>query len=413
MKALKLLVLSSIIVQLHGVIDNNRFDVTVVGPLLYADGLGRDTIAFIDLFCRELKMNFIPTKEVNFADVPWGVRSVALNRDKAPGKVSIFFDVLWHINDVPSDKVPMESEIKIAYSMIESTAIPIQWVKILNQKFDAVAVPDKFLCDVFIKSGVKIPIFVLPCGVYLDEFIAKPMKEKPNWPFTFGMSAGFHSSNKNHELLIDAFAQEFKNNQKVRLRVHGRCGNPELQERVLDKVRSLKQSNIEFINKSFTRTEYAHFLSSLDCYVLLSKGEGFSKTPREALALGIPCIITNNSAHTTICETGFVKVVEAPISRLAQYIHFRAYCGYNFDCTLEGARKALREVYNNYATYLKKAHQGREWVIKEYSYNNLKNKYRNLVKPLKVILGENNSVEDDYLMTNSLKLYSKYLKLIS
>lgn len=406
MKRIKLFMLSSLMLSLYA-----RYDVTVVGPMLYADGLGRASIAFIDLFKDELKMNFVPTKAVNFKDVPYAVQMIARNLDRTPGKVSLFLDVLWHVSETPSDKVP-ESDIKIAFSMIESTAIPIQWVKILNQKFDAVAVPDKFLCDVYRKSGVKIPIFVLPCGIYLDEFLEKPIKEKVNFPFTFGMSAGFNSTSKNHELLIEAFAKEFGNKPGVNLKVHGRCGNEEIQKHVLNKVKSLNCRNIEFINKNFTRDEYAKFMSSLDCYVLLSKGEGFSITPREALAMGIPCIITNNSAHRTICETGFVKVVEAPISALAHYIHFRSYCGYNYTCTKEDACKALKEVYENYTEYLEKAHAGREWV-KQYSYKSLKEQYLNLVKPKKVVFDTYNSIEEDCIITNSEKLYKKYLSIIN
>lgn len=415
MKIIKLGLLSIVILPLYSryTLDFTKpqYDVTVVGPMLYADGLGRASIAFMELFHEELKINYIPTKEIIFKDVPWVVKNIAQNPDKTPGKVSILFDVLWHVTGVPSDYVPA-SDIKIAYSMIESTAIPIQWVKILNEKFDAVAVPDKFLCDVYQKSGVKIPIFVLPCGIYLDEFLETPVKEKANWPFTFGMSAGFHSTHKNHELLIDAFAQEFGNNRNVRLKVHGRCGNPDIEKRALDKVRGYNYSNIEFINKSFTRNEYADFMSSLDCYVLLSKGEGFSITPREALAMGIPCIITNNSAHRTICETGFVKSVNAPIGALARYIHFKAYCGYNYSCTIEEARKALRKVHDNYSNYLEKARKGKEWV-KQYSYKSLKNRYLNLVKPKKVMLGNCNSIEEDCVITNSKELYRKYLGVIN
>ncbi len=403
MKQIKLLLLSSLILPLYA-----KYDVTVVGPMLYADGLGRASIAFIDLFKDDLKMNFVPTsKNVNFKDVPWMVQVVARNPDRSPGKVSFFLDVLWHVTDTPADYVP-DSEIKIAFSMIESTAIPIHWVKILNQKFDAVAVPDKFLCEVYRKSGVKIPIFVLPCGLYLDEFLEKPLKEKANEIFTFGMSAGFHSKNKNHELLIDAFAQEFGNVPGVKLKVHGRCGNEEIQKRVRTQIDNLKCKNIEFINKNLTRAEYLEFMGSVDCYVLLSKGEGFSITPREALAMGVPCIITNNSAHRTICETGFVKIVEAPISAPAHYVHFKTFCGYNYSCTNKEARKAIKEVFEDYEYWLEKAREGREWV-KQYEYRNLKNRYLNLVKPQKVVLDTYNSIEEDCLITNSEKLYKKYL----
>jgi glycosyltransferase involved in cell wall biosynthesis len=386
-----------------------RYDVTVVGPLLYADGLGRLSIGLMEHLKDELSFNFISTGIVNFKDVSYDVQRIVWNHDKTPGNVSILFNPLWSVWGTAADKVP-NSHIKLAYSMIESNAIPQRWVDILNKQFDAVVVPDKFLVDVYTKSGVKIPIFVLPHGVYLDEFLSVSPKKCPNRPFTFGMSAGFNSSHKNHELLIDAFVQEFKHDPNIRLRVHGRCGNSVLQEHIQNKVRNLNHRNVEFINKSFSRAEYREFMASLDCYVLLSKGEGYSVTPREALAMGIPCIISDTTAHKTICETGLVRAVRTPVAKLAHYIPFKTYCGYNFSCTVEDACKALREVYKNYPVYLEKAEQGREWV-KQYLYPNLKNRYLSLLKPKQVVLDTYNSIEKDCLVTNSKKLYEKYLAI--
>ena len=49
-------------------------------------------------------------------------------------------------------------------------------------------------------------------------------------------------------------------------------------------------------------------------------------------------------------------------------------------------------------------------MVSQYSWNNLKYRYLNLVKPKKIILGDKNEVTDDYFMTNSKKLYRKYLR---
>lgn len=387
----------------------SRYDLTVVGPMLFADGLGRLSISVIDNLKDDLSISFIPTSHMDFTDVPMSICQNLKIFSKRISSVSILFDSLWTKWSNNATKVP-NSTIKLAYSMVESTAIPTQWVKLLNNLFDAVIVPDKFLVDVYVNSGVKLPIFVLPCGLYLEDFLNKPIKNKKNKPFAFGMSAGFFSNSKNHELLIDAFAQEFFRDKNVKLRVHGRFGDNLLQKRIYNKIKSLKSNNIEFISKRFTRSQYVEFMSSLDCYVLLSKGEGFSITPREALALGIPCIISDNTAHNTICETGFVKAVKADIKEPAYYFGFGGNCGDNFNTTIDEARKAMREVYENYDIYLSKASQGREWV-KQYFYKNLKDKYLALIKPLKVILSDYNAIEDNCIITNSKRLYEKYLKI--
>ena len=69
-------------------------------------------------------------------------------------------------------------------------------------------------------------------------------------------------------------------------------------------------------------------------------------------------------------------------------------------------------MYNNYSQYLLKARKARKWV-KQYRWQNLKQQYLNLVKPREVILGNQNIITNEYLMTNSKKLYYKYKGLYS
>jgi hypothetical protein len=69
-------------------------------------------------------------------------------------------------------------------------------------------------------------------------------------------------------------------------------------------------------------------------------------------------------------------------------------------------------VYSNYAFYLHKAYEGREWVKQYDCYNpHLQNQYRTLVKPKNVVFGQENKIEEETLTTNSEALYLKYLQI--
>ena len=135
--------------------------------------------------------------------------------------------------------------------------------------------------------------------------------------------------------------------------------------------------------------------------------------PREALALGIPCILSNNSAQKTICRSGLIRSVpsDIPAPPPTDCDWAGAFgneaLGFYSDCSLEDVKNALRDVYNYYDIYLKQAKNGPEWVS-QYSLQRIKNKYLNLIKPTCVILGNKNEITDDCLMTNSEKLYNKY-----
>ena len=309
------------------------FDLTIIGRANWRDSLSRLPIVLTSLFQDDLSINFIPTLKNDFTDVSDSIKAILTHPDKTPGNVALMFDILWDSKQSPTDFLPKNSFIKIAYSMLESSAIPPQWVTLLNQKFDLVAVPDVYYQSVYKKCGVQIPIFVLPLGLELAGFLQRKPNLAPKKPFVFGSSSAF-MKRKNQELLIEAFHKEFGNNPAVKLKIHGRkkvwkdefdlqglqkklFGTKQKKIKNLEEGATMLTPNIEILVAALPEHEYQNFMMSLDCYVLLSKGEGFSITPREALALGKPCIITDNTAHTSIVNTGYVYAVPSVIAPIS------------------------------------------------------------------------------------------------
>ena len=380
------------------------FDVTVVGSAKFADGRGRLSIGFIDYFKDKLSINYLPTMNPDFMDLNDDVKNIILDKNKTPGKVAILFDPLYpnNVSHMPN------SIIKIAYSTFEATKIPDYWVKAINEKIDSVVVPSQVLVDIYKKSGVKKPVFFMPHGIYIEEFLNEPIKRNKNRPFVFGSSAGFWE-HKNHELLLRAFIMKFENNPDVKLKLHGRIAEKHIIDRIFNIIKERNIQNIEIILKKLSREEYLEFMKSLDCYVIVSKGEGFSVTPREAAALGIPTIISNNLAHTELARTPYFKPVRSDIAERSNfYKNFGCDCGFCFNTDQYELENALEDVYNNYDLYLERANLAREWV-KQYTYPALEKKYFSMLKPKNVILGDKNIIDDNYLMTDSKELYEKYM----
>jgi hypothetical protein len=400
-------------------VEAHRVDLGVYGFVKFGDGIGRQSIGLIDCLKNDLSIKFVNTRKKykslvgagEFQDVPEDVVAIILqDNQECECSVAILEDVLSNGNPAKPEsyyQTMPDDSIKIAYSMFEASAIPHDWPMILNNHFDAVVVPDNFLVEVYKNSGVTIPIFVIPLGIYIDEFLSKPIKEDHHYPFTFGFSGAFFDR-KNHRMLLHAFVQEFGNRPDVALKMHGRFGDI-LYKELEGFVATSGVTNVELRNKPLSWQEYREFIGSLDCYVSLSKGEGFSITPREAMAQGIPCIITNNTAQRTLCASGFVRSVESEVREAAYFSHLKQYVGYNFNCTLSDARSALRDVFDNYPFYKQKAKQAREWV-QQYLYKNLRKRYLNLIKPSKIFLGAHDTITDDYFMTKSEVLYEKYQK---
>jgi glycosyltransferase involved in cell wall biosynthesis len=389
-------------------------DVAIGGPAIYYDGIGRLSISFLTMFNNKFNCGFFITKPdtlLDFTDIPNNLHEL-LSYDITAAKVLICTDALWLPGHSPLLELP-DACIKIAYSMFETTAIPQEWVIIINEKFDAVVVPDPFLIDVYKQSGVTKPIFQLPVPLDLEPFFARQVKSLPGEVFTFGSSMGLYSNHKNWELLIQAFFNAYGNNPHYLLKIHGRFANDDCWNSLVQKVTGLNCSNIQLIYKNLSQKELIDFMASLDCYVLLSKGEGFSITPREALALGVPCILANNTAQKTLCASGFVLPVESSLAELAYKKDFGdLFLGYNFNCHLEDAVQAFFLMVDNYPLYKQKALQGRLWV-EQYTKHALFKKYSTLIAPTKIILGTQDSIEEDYVVTSSWDLYNKYQKVTS
>jgi glycosyltransferase involved in cell wall biosynthesis len=382
-----------------------EFDLTVVSSIDFNGSVRRHGIGLIDCLKDKLKLNFIPSRPVDLTEVSPEVQKIVLSAQKTPGAVAILEDPLWFAEAMPNSK------IKIAFSVFESTKIPAAWVQTLNTKFDAVVVADPFYIKVYENSGVQIPVFHIPLGIYVDEFLEKPLKKAAHKPFVFGCCSRFFRR-KNHDLLIKAFAAEFGNNKDVILRINGggKWGSGKIYDNLKQLIKQHKLSNVHLTNDALPWKDYIELMSSFDCYINISQGEGFSITPREALALGIPAIVTNNTAQKTICASHLVRAVPCPIKVPRKRRKGDSTPGFQFNCTQKAVQNALTDVYNNYDSFLAKAHKGRAWV-EQYRWPSLQKKYLNLVKPKNLKWGKNNIVTDDYLMTNSKKLYTKYQSL--
>jgi len=392
----------------------SEMDLTIVGFLEPEGGIGKVPITIVEALNGKVSANFISTlQQVVKFEIPARMMNCLHNNDHTPGNIAILTEPVCHFHTDPYAHIPKDCKIKIAFSMLETTKIPTIWVKALNEKYDAVIVPDPYLKKVYFNSGVTIPIFVLPMPMVLGSFLASPIHSThSSRSFVFGDA----SANKNPAVLIRAFAKAFGNDPNYQLAFRAGVIMPETKKIINDLTHELGLSNVTFESGHITEENFIKKLLSYDCYVNLSRGEGFSLIPREALALGLPVIITDNTASTTICKSGCVRAVpsikKGPCNSCYQLL-FHENCGKQFDCEVDDVVEALLDMVTNYDKYKKLARQGRKWVQQYDAANpDLQALYLTLVKPNKVILGKKDKITDSYIMTTSKKLYQKYMQVM-
>ncbi|MFZ4672897.1 glycosyltransferase family 1 protein [bacterium] len=195
----------------------------------------------------------------------------------------------------------------LAYTMIESDFVDPRFVEYLNF-FEAILVPDPFLVEVFQKSGVKPPIEVIPLAVDLSKFLSKPLKKTLHKPFVFGNFSGC-IFRKDQKILLEAFHEEFGSSEEVLLYLFFRGGDTACIKEIRKYIQSHGLKNVKIESGPKPPRAYIEAFESLDCYVSPSWGEGFSIQPREAMALGIPTIVSRNTGQITIADSGLAFVL--------------------------------------------------------------------------------------------------------
>ncbi len=388
-------------------------DLTIVGSVKMSDGLGRHPVELIQAFHRDMAIGVLHTANPCFIGVPKGVRGIIKKKYRKQGNILLSFDSVWtptyscikHLKEEYA-----ESQLRIAYSMFESSKIPPEWVTILNCYFDAVVVPDPYHLEVYKTSGVQTPIFVLPLVINLQNCLEKPLKKNCSTPFVFGnLSACIER--KNQLLLIQAFHQAFGNSSDVLLKINSRYIQPEYAEKIQNYLDQNHISNVLVSNVCLDKHSYISFLIGLDSYVNISRGEGFSIQPREAMALGIPTIVSNNTAQTTIARSQLVSAIETPhkIPAVYDWNLSRSYGDWS-TCSVDQVAAALLDMYNNYSSHLKQSEKAREWAM-QYDFFHLKPLYKMLLRPTYVELGDENIITSEKIVTTSPTLLKKYQKL--
>lgn len=190
-----------------------------------------------------------------------------------------------------------QSEVKIANTMCETDRVGEEWREEL-EKMDYIIVPNNFCKYVFKDAGVTKPITVIPHGVDTEKYsyYERPEREV----FTFGILGYLDTIDRKGVFdVIQAFASEFDKNEAVRLVIHS--SNPNFGY-----YRNYSDERISVNCDAWNSTQVNQFYRDLDCFVFPSKAEGVGYPPREAMATGLPVILTNWS--------GLVDVAKVTIS---------------------------------------------------------------------------------------------------
>ena len=191
------------------------------------------------------------------------------------------------------------------YFLHEGTRFFQGWCDMMN-KADKIFVPSKATKNLFMWNDIIIPVEIIPYGT--NPEIYKPVTQEPNEDFVFlsvNSWTGDEGDRKGTDLLVKAFDEEFKD-EKVKLVL--KIGtfwavNPDYMA-CIHKILGHPNPNIVFQNDWVPEKELVTHYQKSDCFVSPTKGEAFGLTIINAMACGLPVIVTKdvNSGHMDFCK---------------------------------------------------------------------------------------------------------------
>ena len=193
----------------------------------------------------------------------------------------------------------------------EESRVPAETVALLNRSFRGVLAPTRFVAKVLVDSGVRVPVRLMSYLPELERFAALAQRPRQTTPtFTFlHVSSCF--PRKGVDVLLAAWARAFRAADPVRLVIKGfpNPHNDVAEQLAAARAADPGMAEIAFINRDFDDAALLALYADASAMVLPTRGEGFNIPAAEALAAGIPLIVTGHGGHMDFCDAGNARLI--------------------------------------------------------------------------------------------------------
>lgn len=188
----------------------------------------------------------------------------------------------------------------VGRTIFETDRLCAEWVSRCNL-MDEVWVLTEFNAESFRKSGVTVPLFIIPDGIdykfYRPGFHPVPVPGRRGFAF---LSIFEWTYRKGWDVLLKAWAESFSPGDDVCLILrsdHVRGTWPDVESRVVNFLRSVGRSKgdvapINILREQVPESRMPALYAAADAFVLPSRGEGWGHPYMQAMSCGIPVIGT-------------------------------------------------------------------------------------------------------------------------
>ncbi|MCG3210039.1 MAG: D-inositol-3-phosphate glycosyltransferase [Anaerolineae bacterium] len=207
----------------------------------------------------------------------------------------------------------------------EFGSLPKQWVQVFASQVDEMWVPSNYVRDSYIRSGIPAErVFTVHNGLNLDQFRPTappyPLKTRKKFKFLF---VGGTILRKGIDILLEVYSRTYSADDDVCLVIKDMGGDSFYQGRnARQHIEQLQAQpgapEIEYIGAILSDAELAGLYTACDCLVHPYRGEGFGLPIAEAMASGLPVIVTGHGAALDYCHPGNAYLIPAREVRLPE-----------------------------------------------------------------------------------------------
>lgn len=174
-----------------------------------------------------------------------------------------------------------KGQYRVCFTMWETDVLPVRFSRWLNQ-YDEILVPCKHNIPVFGEHHPKVNY--IPLGVDTEWW--KPMPREKNDVFRF-QAAGSLWRRKGIDRVVEAFERLKLPNAELHIKAAPHASD--VPDRIPDGV---------FLHRQWMDQETQRdWFNQADCFVAPARGEGFGLIPLQAIALGVPTIVSDSSGQ--------------------------------------------------------------------------------------------------------------------
>lgn len=340
-------------------------------------GFGRAAIDYVAALKKlnvDVKVVDTSIPRLRLVNLPLNVEQLEISKHKES-------DILIQ-HAPPFDFKSTDAAINIGYTTFESPRIPELWVEKIAL-LDGLMVPSSWNKKILIEAGVPATkVHVVPHivnYVELDVGAIKPFMIRNKKKFSFLSIIDFNYR-KGWDALLEAYWTEFRKDEDVSLilktyhRGFGKNDRERVEEYINDFRKSLKLEEIPhtaIYNWPLHDSLLPSLYRTCNAYVFPTRGEGFSLTCAEALALEVPVIVTDYGGHTDyvnysnstlIKYKGLEPLSDDKLGLSPQYKGLPLA-----EPSIEHLRYSMRQVYIYYDEMKEKAKKGRIDVKSKFS----------------------------------------------